>query len=335
VVDHQLVLAGLGGGTRLGMSHHAEFHLRIPLRLHRYLQRYLDRVDIPPIAVVECVAGALCYAISSVLQQRAAVEQPDRLSMRLGLVVRLLRSGRWMLGNLLDVGGFAFQFLALRRAALALVEPLFVIGLVFSVVGAALAARRRPTRTEWLSSLAVAAGLALFVLASRPGPGHPRASGVAWVALFAATGAVAAGSVLLSRRYLQWRAVALGAASGIVFGVTSAVTEHTGHLLNLGLVAVLSSWAPYVLAAIGILGLILNQSAYQAGDLRLSLPVLTIAQPIIAIVIGQALFGEHIAATPLAVAGEVIGLLTMALGVIQLARISPAGPVGAPAHSPG
>lgn len=291
------------------------------LHIHLHIRRYLSHVDIPAVAVVECLAGGLCYAASSVLQQQAAAEQPSHLSMRFGLLVRLLRSGRWMLGNGLDAGGYVFQFLALRRAALALVEPLFVIGVVFAVVGAALAARRRPTRSEWWSSLTVVAGLALFVAAARPGPGHPRASGTAWVALFAATAVVAGGAVLLGNRWPAHRALLLGAASGVVFGVTAAVTEHTGRLLDLGVGAVLSNWAPYVLAVVAVAGLLLNQSAYQAGDLRLSLPVLTIAEPIVAVIIGQALFGEHIAATPLAVVGETVGLVAMTVGVVLLARL--------------
>jgi drug/metabolite transporter (DMT)-like permease len=243
--------------------------------------------------------------------------------MRIGLLVRLLQSWPWMLGTVLDIGGYVFQFLALRHAALAVVSPLFVIGLVFSVVGAALAAGRRPTWGEAGSSMAVAAGLALFIVAARPGPGHPRATSAAWIALFAITAIIAGVATWLSRRMPAWRAVALGAGSGVLFGVTSAVTERTGHLLNAGVLSVLSNWAPYVLAILSIIGLVLNQSAFQAGDLRRSLPVLTIAEPIVAIIIGQALFGEHIASSSLAVTGEVIGLMVMALGVLQLARLSP------------
>jgi hypothetical protein len=171
--------------------------------------------------------------------------------------------------------------------------------------------------------VAVAAGLALFITAARPGPGHPHASSAAWVALFAITAVLTGGTIWLGRRMPPTRAFALGAGAGVLFGVTSAVTERTGHLLNSGILAVLSNWAPYVLAALSILGLVLNQSAFQAGELRRSLPVMTIAEPIVAIVIGQALFGEHIASSSLAVTGEVIGLVVMALGVIQLARLSP------------
>jgi hypothetical protein len=294
----------------------------------------LHRANIPTVAVLECLAGTLCYAASSVLQQRAAAEQSAELSMRIGLLVRLVRSGRWMLGNVLDAAGFVFQFLALRRAALALVEPLFVFGLVLSVVGAALAAGRRATRSECWSSIMVVCGLALFVAAARPGPGNPQASGAEWVALFAATGAIAGGSVLLGNRSPGWRAPLLGASAGVVFGVTAAVTEHTGRVLDLGVGVVLSTWAPYALAVIASLGLLLNQSAYQAGALRLSLPILTISEPIVAIVIGIVLFGEHVAATPLAVSGEIGGLLVMAVGVVLLGRRTPAPAMDVPVERP-
>jgi drug/metabolite transporter (DMT)-like permease len=272
--------------------------------------------------VLECLAGAACYAVSSVLQQRVASAQPDDLSMRPGLILRLARSGRWMLGNLMDVGGFVFQLLALRRAALALVEPLFVIGLVFSIAGAALAGRRRPTRSEWSSSLLVVAGLALFIAVAQPGPGHPNASAAAWISLFVLTAIVVGGSVLLATGSSRRRALLLGAATGVLYGVTSAVTERTGHVLNGGVLHALSSWAPYTLAVISILGLVLNQSAYQAGDLRLSLPLLTVLEPIVAVVIGQTLFGEHIASSALAVTGEVAGLILMTLGVAELGRLT-------------
>jgi hypothetical protein len=112
------------------------------------------------------------------------------------------------------------------------------------------------------------------------------------------------------------------------------VTEHTGRLLDGGALHALTSWAPYTLAVISISGLLLNQSAYQAGDLRLSLPVLTILEPVVAIVIGQALFGEYIASSPLAVTGEVAGLVAMALGVVALSRVSVAPAVTPEAAGP-
>jgi hypothetical protein len=59
----------------------------------------------------------------------------------------------------------------------------------------------------------------------------------------------------------------------------------------------------------------------------MSLPAITVAEPLVAIVIGQALFGEHIDHSALAVVGEVLGLVLMAVGVIRLARCEASAPM--------
>src|ERR1700722_4139921 len=100
---------------------HIRFHLGTHIRL--------DRLDIPVLAVIECLGAAICYAASSVWQQQSASRQPADLSLRPGLLVALVRSPWWLLGMLADIGGFALQFLALRIAAWALVTPLLVVGL--------------------------------------------------------------------------------------------------------------------------------------------------------------------------------------------------------------
>jgi hypothetical protein len=311
--------------AHLVTAHHIPPH-RYDLRIEHYLRinldRYLDAVDIPVVAVLQSVAGAACYAASSILQQRAARAQPAELSMRPGLLLRLLRSGPWLLGIAFDVVGFILQFLALRRASLALVMPIFVVGLVMSIIGSALADRRRPQRAEWVWSISIVAGLVLFIGTAQPGPGFPHATAAEWSLLGTATIVVTGGCVALAQGTPRRRALLLGVATGIVFGVTGAVAERTGHLLNGGALHALTAWPPYALAAVSILGLLLNQSAYQAGDLRWSLPVMTVLEPITAIVIGQVLFGEHIASTPAAILGEVVGLVVVTAGIFGLAWLT-------------
>jgi drug/metabolite transporter (DMT)-like permease len=261
-----------------------------------------------------------------VLQQQAAAAQPPEVFLRPGLLLRLARSGWWMLGNALNVAGFIFQFLALRRASLALVEPLFVLSLVFSIVGAALAKRRLPDAGELTSSSLVVVGLILFLAIARPGLGHPRAGTAGWLALFAVSGVIVGGSMLLANRHQHWRPLLLGVGAGVIFAVTASITERTGHLLNGGVLHILSSWSPYVLAALSIFGLLLNQSAYQAGDLRMSLPAIAVAEPLVAIIIAQALFGEHIDHSTLDITGEILSLLFMVAGVIRLSQREVAAP---------
>lgn len=238
--------------------------------------------------------------------------------MRPGLLIRLVRSGRWLLGCVADAGGFVLQFLALRAGSLALVTPLFVTGLAFSILGQAYVQGRHPNRREWLGSGATVLGLGLFVGLAQPGPGNPHAGALGWGLLFAITGVLTAVAIGLARGTARRRALMLSVATGLIYGVTAAITEHAGHVLDQGFIHALGTWTPYVLAVISIVGLLINQSAYQAGDLRWSLPLLTVLEPIVAILIGQFLFGEHISSAPGARAGAMLGLITMIIGVFWL-----------------
>lgn len=314
---------------------HANVHLPGVGHAGQALDHYLDQVHIPALAILLSLAGALCYAASSILQQQAAAAQPPDLSLRPSLLVRLLRSKRWMLGNVADVGGYGFQFLALRVGALSLVTPLFVIGLALSIIGNAYIQGRRPNRNEWLGSLFTIVGLGVFVGVAEPGPGNPHASVLGWSLLFAATLFLTAIAIALARGTPRRRALMLSVATGILFGLTAALTEHVGHVLNIGVVHTLTNWSPYVLAAVSIAGLLVNQSAYQAGDLRWSLPLFTVLEPIIAILIGVLLFEEHISGGSPAHIGEVLGLITMVVGVFLLTNAVTAGPPKPPSEPEG
>jgi drug/metabolite transporter (DMT)-like permease len=291
---------------------------RVRLPVH-FPPHFFSQVHVPALAVILSLLGSACYALSSVLQHKTAAQQPPELSLRPGLLLALLRSPLWLIGIVSDVAGFLFQFFALRYGSLALVTPLFVFGLVLSIIGAAYIQHRRPTSGEWVASVVVSLGLAMFLFAAQPGPGRPHTSPGGWVALFLVCGVVAGGAVALAQ-VTRHRALLLGAATGIIYGLTSAITEHTGHVLNHGAVHVLLTWAPYVLAITSIIGLLVNQSAFQAGSLSLSLPIMTVLEPLVAILIGQFLFGEHIASASGSRLGEILGLVITTVGVFALAR---------------
>lgn len=312
--------------TLLTAVHHAHGLARalgLPGRLVERLRVRLGRAYIPAVVIVESVVGAAFFAVSSVLEQQAASEQPAAQSLRVNLLVVLARRRRWLLGMAAGVAGYAMQFIALRKGSLALVQPILVTGLVMALLGSAFAQHRRLSQREWLANLQILGGVALFIAAAGPGRGHPLGSTVGWILLAVVATAAVVTLVALSRGSPQRRSLALGAATGIVFGATSAITERASHRLGISLGHALSDWSPYVLIVVSIGGLLLNQSAFQAGDLKWSLPAITVLEPLVAILIGQALFHEHIATGALQVTGETLGLVSMVLGVFVLAR-SPA-----------
>jgi drug/metabolite transporter (DMT)-like permease len=289
-------------------------------RVAARFEAFYDQAYVPFDVIGLCLLGSLCYGLSSILEQREAAAAPPGTAMRLGLLTHLVRRPVWLLGNLAGVVGFGFQLLALRHGSLALVQPLFVSGLVFALVGGAISERRGLARREWASMALVAIGLVAFLVAARPGRGHPNASTTGWIALGAATVLSVGGVYLLSRRSHHLRPLYLAAGAGILFGVTAAVAERTSHLLHIGLLRTLAHVPPYAMFVCAVAALLLSQSAFQAAELRWSLPTLTIVEPLVAILIGQVLFGEHIALGVGPVVGEALGMAMMVAGVFGLSQ---------------
>jgi drug/metabolite transporter (DMT)-like permease len=271
------------------------------------------------LAVVCALSSSLLYALASVLQHRAAMAQPHEHSLRLGLLTRLLRSPQWVIGVGCDALAYALQFIALGHASLVLVQPLLVCGLLFALpLGAWLAGARMKTR-DWSGAVLIVGGLALFLIVASPGKGTTDVD--SWPQLCILTFVAAAALVLLARgRHSRARAALLAAAAALIYGLTAALTKSVAHLLGIGVGHLLSSWEPYVLVVAGVGGMLLAQSAFQAGPLDASLPVLTVVDPVVSITIGALAFGEGIRTGKVSSVLEIAGLAAMTCGVFILSH---------------
>jgi len=87
-----------------------------------------------------------------------------------------------------------------------------------------------------------------------------------------------------------------------------------------GILEFIDGWYLYALAGVGLLGLLLVQSAFQAGPLELSLPPLTAVEPIASSAVGVILFSEHIRSDPTALALEAVAAAFIVFGIWVLAR---------------
>jgi drug/metabolite transporter (DMT)-like permease len=275
------------------------------------------------------------YAFASVLQQRGAAAQPADQALRLSLLARLLRNPGWVLGLACDVLGYVLQFIALGHGPLVIVQPLLVCGLLFALpLGAAWAGRKLGKR-DWVAAVMVCAGLAVFLSVASPEPGHNNVRPLVWILLLATSGGAVLALVLASSGRAAWqRAVLLSAAAGVVYGVTAALTKTSSHLLDRGIILLLAHWQPYALLMAGIGGMVIAQSAFQAGSLDASLPTMSVVDPIVSIVIGALAFGESIAAGPADVFVEVVALAAMSAGIFLLARTEAARSRQEPSRSP-
>ena len=203
-------------------------------------------------AIVLALAAALLFALGSALQRRIAVEGSSLLA--------LVRRPPWLAGIAADAAGYAAQAAALAVGRLAVVQPLLASTLVFALP----LERRRVRRSELAAALAVAAGLALFVDRRRPGRrAHRRdARGLD-------------GDVRGLRRRVRAvpprRASRLGCATGVLFGLSAALTKVVVGRLDEGVLHALLDWHVPALIVVGAVSLDRSQASLRAGSLGTAL----------------------------------------------------------------
>lgn len=260
--------------------------------------------------------------MGNALEHREAERVSHSLALRIRLLAELARRRYWILGMVGDTGAWVLQALALSLGSLVFVQPLLVMGLVFTLPLSAWLTNRRYPRVDWLFAVLLAASLAVFLVDARPSAGIDQAPLRDWIVLAPVLGGFVAGCVLGALRGVPvLRGLLLGAAAGTVFGVTSSLTKMFVHELGGGIPAMLKNWEPYALAVLMLLGLVLLNSAYQAGALTVSLPAAEVGEPLIAMIIGIVLLDERVdvptVADKVVIALSVLG---MVVAVLALAR---------------
>src|ERR1700712_872263 len=166
------------------------------------------------VAVAAALGSALCFALSSVLQQRGAALAPQNSGAR--LFQHLLCRPIWLAGLVAAIGTFLLPAVALASGELSLVQPLTVSGLLFALPVSVLLEKCKPSAREWGWAAVLILGLTIFLQAAKPtaGPPIPDDFRMWWLGSFALVIAVTA--VLLgcypARRH---RAALFGLATGI------------------------------------------------------------------------------------------------------------------------
>jgi hypothetical protein len=260
--------------------------------------------------------AAVLFAIGSVLQHDAAASATGDG----GLKVRdLVRRRTWLVGQGGTIAGSGLQVAALALAPVAIVQPVLAGGLVVALGLRAFRARCWPSGTELFGAALTAGGLAVFLVAARPAPDttHRLPN------LITVLGAVVLAVALVAAGMRVGRgpagALACGGAAGIVTGLAAVLIAAALQMLSAhGLLATMAGpelWGALVTA---VAAQFAAQQAFSRGALNLSLPALTVLDPLAAVPAARFLLGEHLAPGHAAVwlpAG-----LIAAAGIVFLAR---------------
>jgi len=264
----------------------------------------------------------LVFGGAVVVQKEAALEVPSELAARPGLLLRLARRPRWLLGLAGQVIAFGLQAAALRRGSLVVVQPIVTTSLLFTLLLASAWYHEAISAAEWRGVVLVLAGLSLFLIVAEP---SSHSSAVADAGGWLAYGAAVIGIITVMagaglRATGEGRAALFGVAAGFADAFMTVLAKAFAGTFGHGVAGTLATWTPYALVAGGVTSLLLTATAYQAGHPTVSLPIITVTDPLVGCLIGIGLFGEQ-----LGLAGVRGPVVAAALAILSLGLVSLAG----------
>ena len=270
--------------------------------------------------------AAVLFALAATLQQKGALNLPE-LSLRSpASLARLAGQTMWLVGTLALLAGYVLQAAALDRGRLVIIQPLLVTTVVFALPLGYFLTRQHVGRREVVGAAVIVAGLALFVLFGDPAGGRENAPSGEWAIAIAILAGVC--TVLLmfgGRGSLVLKAAAYGTVAGILFGLSAALTKPTLEYLHDGIDQLLSNWEPYVLAIAGVLGFVLQQVSLGTGRLAPSVATVSVANPVVGILLGIILLEERLSRPAWHVLVACIGLALALVGAVVISLVREAG----------
>lgn len=261
--------------------------------------------------------ASLLFNLGLALQALEARKAPQSLGLRLGLLARLLRRPRWLLGQLLATVGVAPQVYALSYAPFVLVQPLLAVGLLALL---AVGSRVFGEPVGLLAAggvLGIVAGIAL-VAWGVPARVETHRVGFAVVAVIVAVMAGALAPLLLGRLGLA-RTTAVMIASGCGFAGTNIATKLLSDDIGVGHYLPASLWGVVGLL-LGVVATITGMTAFQRRAATVVVPVTTSVQTFLPILLEPLFLKEDWASAKLHGIPIAAGTLLALAGTILISR---------------
>jgi drug/metabolite transporter (DMT)-like permease len=273
------------------------------------------------VADLLALVAAFCFALAATLQQKGALGMGDALRSAKSYLL-LAKQRWWLAGTIALLVGYAFQAVALDDGQLAVVQPLLVTTIVFALPLGYFLTSQTVNRTEVWAAILVVVGLAVFTVVGDEDTGNNDAPSDEWAVALAVFGLLAAALIWLGRRGdLPRKAALLGAAAGILYGLSASLWKPTADALDSGgLEAVLTDWEFYAFAAAGVIAFVVQQVSLATGHLAASVATVSVCNPLVSIVIGILLLDETLSEPTWHKVVAYIGLGVALYGAILITR---------------
>ncbi len=269
------------------------------------------------------LVAAFLFALAAALQQKGALNLPTVSLAEPKSLIRLVGQTMWLVGTVALLAGYLFQAAALDRGRLAIIQPLLVTTVVFALPLGYFLTRQHVGQREIVGAAVIIVGLGIFTYFGDPAGGNENAPGREWAIAIAL---IAVASVVLlsfgGRGGLSMKAAVYGTVAGMLFGLSASLTKPTLDYLHDSVGTMLSHWECYALAVAGVLGFVLQQVSLGTGRLAPSVATVSVANPVVGILIGTLLLDERLSRPAWHVVLAFVGLGIALAGavVISLAR---------------
>ena len=274
-------------------------------------------------AAALALTAAFCFALAATLQQKGALNLPTISLAQPISLVRLVGNVTWLVGTVVLFVGYLFQAGALDRGRLSVIQPLLVTTVVFALPLGYFLTKQHVGRREVIGAIVILVGLGLFVYFGDPAGGKENAPNSEWAIAIGVLVLVSALLFVFGRGGdLSMKAAVYGTVAGLMFGLSSALTKPTLDYLHESVGTMLAHWECYALAVAGVGGFVLQQVSLGTGRLAPSVATVSVANPLVGIVLGIVLLDERLSRPAWHVVVAVIGLALALAGavVISLSR---------------
>jgi drug/metabolite transporter (DMT)-like permease len=266
--------------------------------------------------------SAVWFALSAALQQRGQFSLARSGTPVEGVrgLVRLLAVPVWLLGTLVLLLGYATQGAALDRGRLVVVQPLMVTTIVWALPLGHWLTRQQVVGRQAVGACVVVVGLALFVLVGDPDAGVDQAetSSLVIAAVVIAAIAVVLLVWLRTKSSQALRAATLGVCAGLFYGLSASFAKPVIDALHVGIADAAEAWQTWALLGFGLVAFVIQQLSLATGQLAPAMAAVSVANPVVSVVLGIVLFEERLTRPAWHVLVALVALLAALAGAVLI-----------------
>jgi drug/metabolite transporter (DMT)-like permease len=280
-------------------------------------------------AAAALLASAM-FNLGLALQALEARKAPKSLDLQVGLLWRLLRKPRWLLGQVLGTVGIAPQVYALSLAPFVVVQPLLAVGLLLLL---AIGARVFGESVGLLGFIGVVAIIGGVGLVAWGAPAHSESHRggimVVGVAVFLAVLSL----LPFALKHTPWdSAIVLMIASGAAFAGTNVATKLLSDDVGLRHWAQAASWGAFGLA-LGVTATITGMTAFRRRRATIVVPFTTSVQTFLPLLLEPLFLKEHWGSADFDGIPILIGVSIALIGTVLITRTDAVADLAADAQS--